>query len=260
MSIPIATGWLESTQELHERFTNAKPFPHVVLDDFLDSELADALLDSFPSIDDMPRSRDFIFADKHELSSIEASGVAGERFHETMTSPSFASFVGAVSGESLFVDPTFHGGGFHQGADGSYLDLHVDFNLHPVHHDWLRRLNILLYLNKDWRDEYGGHLLMKARTDLEPVAVAPVFNRCVIALTDDFTYHGYRAMHLPPGVTRKSIATYAYRRVEVGHVTPRTTGWAPESARPIKRFVAANYNWLVQRKNRWFGSGTSRNR
>lgn len=260
MSIPIASRWLESTAELHERFTSAKPFPHVVLDDFLDPELANALVDAFPSIEDMPRSRDFIFADKHELSSIEASGVAGARFHETMTSPSFASFVSAISGEPLFVDPTFHGGGFHQGGDGSYLDLHVDFNLHPVHHDWLRRLNILLYLNKDWSDHYGGHLLMKSRLDEEPVAVAPLFNRCVVALTDAFTYHGYRAMQLPRGVTRRSIASYAYRQIEVGEVAPRTTGWAPEAGGPVKRFIASNYNWLVQRKNQWFGSGTSRNR
>src|SRR5207302_6775883 len=128
----------------------------------------------------------------------------------------------------LFVDPVFHGGGFHQGGDGSFLDMHTDFNIHPLHPDWLRMLNILIYLNRDWEEAWGGHLLIKARIDQEPVAIAPAFNRAVIMLTAAHTYHGYRRMALPAGVTRKSIATYAYREIEAGSLATRTTGWVPE--------------------------------
>src|SRR5262249_56627219 len=103
-----------------------------------------------------------------------------------------------------------HGGGFHQGGDGSFLDTHVDFNIHPRHEDWLRVLNILLYLNKDWPPEYGGDLLVRRNPADEPRSIAPVFNRCVIMLTSDDTYHGYRKMTLPPGETRQAIAADAY--------------------------------------------------
>ena len=65
-------------------------------------------------------------------------------------SDEFAGIVGTITGRKLFVDPAFHGGGFHQGGDGSLLDTHVDFNIHPKHDDWLRVLNLLLYMNKDW--------------------------------------------------------------------------------------------------------------
>ena len=259
-SLPVAARWIGAADELRSQFQRAEPFPHVVLDEFLDDDLANSLSMSFPSLDEMPRSRDFVFADKRERSSIETSGPAGARYHAAMTSPEMAAFLSAIADDDLFVDPSFHGGGFHQGGDGSYLDLHVDFNVHPLHDDWFRVLNVLLYLNRDWREDYGGHLLIKARPDDEPLAIAPSFNRCVIALTDGHTYHGYRRMSLPQGVTRKSIATYAYRRIEPGSVPARTTAWSPERANPVKRVVAHNYNWLVQRKNRWFGSGTARNR
>ena len=90
--------------------------------------------------------------------------------------------------------------------------------------------------------------------------IAPLFNRMVVQLTDSHTFHGYRRMQLPAGVTRRSIATYAYREVEAGSVAQRTTGWVPEDAGPLKRLLARNYNSLVLLKNRWFGSGTAKNR
>jgi Rps23 Pro-64 3,4-dihydroxylase Tpa1-like proline 4-hydroxylase len=119
---------------------------------------------------------------------------------------------------------------------------------------------VLLYLNKDWQDHFGGQLLVKASVDETPVQIPPLFNRCVIMLTDDHTYHGYRRMSLPYGVTRKSIAAYGYRHIDVGYVTPHTTGWAPEQAGPAKRFLARYYDRAVRTKNRYFGSRTAGNR
>jgi len=78
--------------------------------------------------------------------------------------------------------------------------------------------------------------------------------------TGDQTYHGYPRMSLPNGVTRKSIAAYAYEHVEAGAFAPRTTGWVPEGAGMAKRAVARNYDTLVKVKNRFFGSGTAANR
>ena len=122
-----------------------------------------------------------------------------------------------VTGRKLFVDPAFHGGGFHQGGDGSFLDTHVDFNIHPKHDDWLRVLNLLLYMNKDWPAYYFiGALLIRTDPKNEPRAILPLFNRAVFMLTSDNTFHGYRKMSLPPGRSRKSIAGYAYEMIEVG--------------------------------------------
>lgn len=252
--------WLDAVDELRDEFRAAQPFPLVVVDEFLVPELADALLEEFPSPEAMPRSRDYVFGKKRELSSVESSGPAGRALWQALTGPTFAEFLSTLDGQELFVDPAFHGGGFHQGVDGSYLDLHVDFNVHPLHDDWLRTINVLLYLNPGWRPDYGGELLVKSAIEDEPRAIEPLHNRAVIMRTDDRTFHGYRRMTLPPGVTRRSIATYAYRTVAPGSVAPRTTGWAPEDAGWFKRGLARRYDTLVRVKGRLFGSGTARNR
>jgi hypothetical protein len=121
-------------------------------------------------------------------------------------------------------------------------------------------LNVLLYLNPEWDEAFGGELIVKSSPDGEPRKILPRFNRAVIMETSDHTYHGYRKMSLPPGVTRKSIATYAYRTIRKGEVAPRTTGWVPEDAGMLKRVLARNYSILVRAKNKLLGSGTARNR
>jgi len=138
--------------------------------------------------------------------------------------------------------------------------MHVDFNVHPLHPTWLRTVNILVYLNKDWSGDLGGDLLVTSAPDQPPRAIAPVFNRGVIMLTARHTYHGYRRMSLPDGVTRKSLAVYAYRLVDENEITAYTTGWAPEGAGTAKRFLARHYDRAVKAKNRFLGSGTAKNR
>jgi hypothetical protein len=253
-------AWVDRGDELAQEFRSASPFPVLVIDDFLDVAAADAVLSEFPKPDAMPKSRDYVFGDKHELSSVAEQGPASRALYDALMGEQFRSFVSTVTQRELFVDPAFHGGGFHQSADGGYLDNHVDFNVHPLHQDWLRTLNILLYLNKDWKAEYDGRLLIKASLDGEPRAVEPLFNRGVIMLSDGHTYHGFKKMTLPPGVTRKSVATYAYQQIEAGSTKARTTGWAPEDAGTLKRSFARHYDTAVRVKNRFLGSATAKNR
>lgn len=257
--LSLSPRWLAEAPSLRERFEQADPYPHLVLDDFLAPDLADGLVQEFPPLDAMPRSKDYLFADKRELSSIERNGPASRRYHDMVLSPGFRTFLRDATGLDLVVDPMFFGGGFHQGGDGSFLELHVDFNVHPMQPTWERQLNILVYLNPDWRESYGGELLLKRDPQAEPRMVAPLFNRAVIMATGDSTYHGYRKMQLPPGVTRRSVAAYAYREVD-GPIAVRTTGWVPENAGPLKRFAARHYGRAVLLKNRLLGSGTARNR
>jgi hypothetical protein len=253
-------GWIDRAETLAPEFRNAEPFPLLVIDDFLDTASAEALLAEFPAPDAMPRSRDYVFGDKHELSSVAEQGPASKAFYDALMGEDFQRFISTLTGRELFVDPAFHGGGFHQSGDGGFLDTHVDFNMHPLHPNWKRTLNVLLYLNRDWRPEYDGRLLIKNSPDAEPRAIEPLFNRGLIMVTDERTFHGFRKMTLPPGVTRKSIATYAYEEVAEGSVVPRTTGWSPESAGPFKRTFARHYDTAVRIKTRIFGSATAKNR
>jgi len=253
-------SWIDRGDELASEFQAGDPFPLLLIDDFLDVDTAEGLLAEFPAPDAMPKSRDYVFGDKRELSSVAEQGPVSKAFYDALVGPEFKAFLHQLSGKDLFVDPAFHGGGFHQSGDGGYLDTHVDFNMHPLHDDWLRTLNVLLYLNKDWKDEYDGRLLIKAKPDDEPRAIKPLFNRGLIMVTDDHTFHGFKKMSLPPGVTRKSIATYAYEKVEVGSQVARTTGWSPEEGSALKKSFAKHYNTAVKVKTKLFGSATAKNR
>ena len=105
------------------------------------------------------------------------------------------------------------GGGLHQSIKGAYLNVHVDYNIHPTT-QFHRRLNVIIYMNKDWKDEYEGHLELWDLTENKQELIgkfAPAYNRCVIFETNEISFHGHpKPLNAPNGINRKSIATYYY--------------------------------------------------
>jgi len=194
-------------------FAAAKPFPHVVLDDFFDPSLLDKVLAEFPKPGEIKWQR---FDNEREIKLANAAeayfGPTTRLFLYHLNSITFLDFVGTVTGISnLIADPHFEGGGLHQIVRGGKLGVHVDFNKHS-RYNLDRRVNVLVYLNKNWRDEYGGHLQLWNRemTRCE-TKVAPLFNRMVLFGTTDFTYHGHPdPLQCPEGMTRKSLALYYF--------------------------------------------------
>jgi hypothetical protein len=235
----------------------AKPFPHLAIDSFCDEEKLSRLLDAMPEIE--TKSRDYVFAaNKFEKSKFSGISPLYAELYEDLISERFQQFLKFISNEDVFVDPLFHGGGIHQGKKGSFLDMHIDFNYHPLQPDWYRTLNLLLYLNKDWKPEYGGQLKLEdLRTGLKKSIEIP-FNRLVIQLTGRHTLHGYDKTNFPDGKYRTSIASYAYtvckRKVE----KPRTTDWHVGDDQYLKRFLAWIYDPAVKVKNKVFGSSTAK--
>jgi Rps23 Pro-64 3,4-dihydroxylase Tpa1-like proline 4-hydroxylase len=252
--IPLSARWKDAAASLCDVFKAGTPFPLLVLDEFLEPQFAQQLLKEFPPMEDMPRSKRAVFA-KHRRQQRDLAivGPACKFFEQSVVSEEFNSFLREATGMNVFVDPSFYGAGFHQGGNGSFLDMHADFSEHPVHRNWIRTINVLLYLNLDWRPEFGGDLLVKSAPEQTPRAIEPLFNRAVIMLTDAHTFHGYQRMSLPTGVTRKSLAVYAYREEEPSTVTPRSTRWVPEGAGLIKRLLAQHYDRAVRIENRVFG-------
>jgi hypothetical protein len=125
---------------------------------------------------------------------------------------------GVTGIENIIPDPSFDGGGLHQIVRGGKLGIHADFNKHPKY-DLDRRLNVILYLNKDWREDYGGHLELwdRGMTRCE-AKVLPVFNRLMIFGTTDFTYHGHPdPLQCIEGMTRKSLALYYFSNGRPAH-------------------------------------------
>ena len=200
--------------ETHQSgYSQAHPFPHVVIDDFLPPSVLEAVLNEFPQAKSgnwrtFENAAEKKLASTHELQMGELT-----RFLlYQLNSSTFLSFLEQLTGiDGLIPDPHFVGGGLHQIERGGYLKMHVDFN----RYDRLkldRRLNLLIYLNQNWSDEYGGYLELwdQEMTHCEK-KILPVFNRCVIFSTTDFSYHGHpEPLTCPEGNTRKSLALYYY--------------------------------------------------
>jgi hypothetical protein len=249
--------------QLRNRFLEASPFPHLVVDDFLMHDQFRGLLEHLPDAEKigMRKSRDYIFAkNKFEKSGLRELGQPFADLYEDLVSERFSEWLGRVTGESVFVDPEFHGGGLHQGGPGSFLDMHADFDFHPLHQTWFRNLNILLYLNECWRPEFGGELKLRDARDGRSTTVAPIANRCVIMHTRSYTLHGYDRIRFPAGSYRRSVAAYAYSLVDVPPRHVRSTTWYPEHGGRIKSWLGRHWPALVRLKTKWLGSATAKNR
>jgi hypothetical protein len=199
---------------LRARFASATPFPHIAIDGLFDDELLDGLLADFPAPDAAGLLR-FDSATEKKLGFYHETSRLAPRlraFLDAMNGFETLLFLEALTGiEGLIPDPYFGGGGPHQIEPGGFLKIHADFNVHPkLKLD--RRLNVLVYLNRDWRDAYGGALELWDPSMTRCVtSIAPLFNRTVVFATSDESYHGHPdPLRTPPGVTRKSMSLYYY--------------------------------------------------
>lgn len=255
----------EVSKAAQTSYANAQPFPHVVFDNFLDPVLLDQVLAEFPKPGDIEWTR---FDNEKEIklaSAAESSfGPMTRLLLYHLNSITFLEFLSKVTGiEELIPDPCFDGGGLHQIPRGGKLGVHADFNKHP-RNGLDRRLNALLYLNKDWREEYGGHLELWSRDMTRCDAkILPVFNRFMVFGTTDFTYHGHPdPLQCPEGMTRKSLALYYFsngrpaEEVSGSHSTlfqaRKPDDFQPTTSQKIRRIATDLLPPIVTRQLRKF--------
>ncbi len=199
--------------ELAPRYRDAKPFPHVVADDVLPAAVLDDVLSEYPEPEDVEwQAFDLPTELKLALADTDRMGPVTRHLLSEFNGQVFIEFLERVTGiEGLIPDPHYEGGGLHQIRRDGFLKVHADFNRHsrlPLD----RRVNVLVYLNHDWPEAYGGHLELwnKAMSRCEK-RLLPTFNRMVIFSTTDFAYHGHPdPLTCPPNRARRSLALYYY--------------------------------------------------
>jgi Rps23 Pro-64 3,4-dihydroxylase Tpa1-like proline 4-hydroxylase len=249
----------QAGRSLSEQYRNASPFPHIVMDDFLEPEVLRGVLSDFPSSENKP----FFDRDQERLKfqyqpQEISSGLVRNLFAE-LNSRTFLRYLEELTGiGGLISDPHFEGGGLHETKPGGHLGVHADFNVHG-RLKLERRLNLLVYLNEEWEDDYGGELELWDRQMKEcAVRVKPEFGRAVIFNTALDSYHGHPdPLRCPPGRSRRSIATYYYTAVEDGlaSLPKRTTnfqtrpGSSDKTDWQIRRFHFVN-DWVPPKLQR----------
>jgi Rps23 Pro-64 3,4-dihydroxylase Tpa1-like proline 4-hydroxylase len=205
----------EAAARLAPQYQNAHPFPNIYLDNFFKEEVLDQVLAEFPDIDKL---KDKIYYNNPNEDKLATKGDAqfGEATRKLvyyLNSQPFLEFLQEVTGikETLIPDPYFEGGGFHQIKPGGFLKVHVDFHKHK-RTGLSRRLNLLVYLNKDWEESYGGHFeLWERDMSKSAVKILPLFNRIAMFSTTGDSWHGHPdPLSCPEGRSRKSLALYYY--------------------------------------------------
>jgi Rps23 Pro-64 3,4-dihydroxylase Tpa1-like proline 4-hydroxylase len=192
------------------------PYPHIALENFFDLDIIKPLVASFPSpkLEDWTITHDSTghFEQKFNLASYELIPNPLRLFIDALNCRLFLEFLEELTGiEGLIPDPHLAGGGLHMLGRGGRLGVHIDFNRHKkMQLD--RRLNALVYLNPDWKNEWGGSLeLWNDDVSKKCREYPPLANTLVVFSTTERSYHGHPdPLTCPPDVYRKSVALYYY--------------------------------------------------
>ena len=204
-----------------EKYSTAKPFPHIILDNFFDEEILNEILKQFPkNLDQIGNEFNNKVEKKLSLNDSKLLSQHTNNFLNFLNSQIFLNFLQKLTNidEKLVPDPYLLGGGLHELRNEGYLNIHADFNLHPsMKLD--RRLNILIYLNKNWSENFGGSLQLWDKDMKNCIQkILPEFNRMVIFSTTDFSYHGNpEKVSCSNDNSRKSIAMYYYSNGRPSH-------------------------------------------
>lgn len=209
----------------HTSYINATPFPHAVIDSFIEPVVAKHIAGElkvlaadkeqywrFPEVD---AHQDQVL--KRGLSDFEKMTPLLRMASDYFNSNSFLAYLQALTGiEHLMADPAYVGGGYHQTGRGGKLGIHHDFNVHQINEQPVyRRVNLLVYMNPVWQADWGGQLeLWQPDLSACQAVIEPLFNRAVIFTIDDAPHGHPSRLTCPDTECRRSLAYYYYTEAE----------------------------------------------
>ncbi len=244
--------------EIQHEFQEAKPFRYAMIENFLDTEVCENLLRDFPSFDKKYALNEMgEVGGKAVVERVQDVSEPYKRFYEYINSPEFLQKMSDLTGiPDLMADATLFGGGTHENRDGQYLDAHIDFNIDErrmLH----RRINLLVYLNKEWDESWGGNIELHSNPRYpesnETIHFRPIFNRAVIFETNEYSWHGFQTIQLPEGkkhLSRKSFSIYLYTKDRPANevVAPHTTFYVcrplPSHIKPGVQLSEFDYQYI----------------
>jgi 2OG-Fe(II) oxygenase superfamily len=202
-------------EAIREQYRSATPFPFFKIENFLEPEFLNSVVATYPTYD-AARRDGFEFDAVNEKLKIQITDSSKfpppvKQLADALSSESFLSDLEYITGiPRLLADPALAGGGMHLTNTSGRLDVHVDFNFNSESKQF-RRLNILLYLNPVWEEDWGGRIeLWDKEVTRAHHSFSPALNRCVVFETSDLSFHGVTRIASPPEVVRKSYAAYYY--------------------------------------------------
>ena len=241
--------WRSPLPRLAAQYRDNHPCPHILLKEFLEPEVALEMAADFPQASTEAWTQ-YKHANENKLGMAKRQlfPPAIGALTDELNAPEFVAWISEVTGiPNLMADPMLEGGGLHQSGPGGYLNVHTDFSMHHFHLNWRRRVNLILYLNPGWQEQWGGALELWEKTPEGKMArcavkYSPLLNHALIFTTDERSLHGFPdPLTCPEGQSRKSLALYYYT-VEQGQKTEaRSTDYF---ARPQDGWAKSAMIWL----------------
>ena len=267
----VASEIVRNADSYRDAFVHGDPFKHVVIEGFFEPSFAERLLADFPSFNPRLATNELgMTARKAVNTNIREISPVYQQLYEAIGSKPFLDLVSRISGiPGLILDPKMYGGGTHDNQHGQELDPHVDFN-YDESQKLHRRLNLIVYMNKEWESEWGGALEIHSNPR-DPAtnrisSYDPLFNRCVMFETNERSWHGFPKINLPEGkrhLSRKSISIYLYTKDRPPEeIAPMHGTFYVQ--RPLPKQIAAghtlteadaeNLRWLLKVRDGWIQS------
>ena len=231
----VDASLVAQVDSLRAQFVSAEPYPHLVIDGLFSPALLDQIVAEFDafSAEDWKQLKN----DREQTVRLKPGSrmrPAAKAYLDLISSPDFVRFLSSLTGiPSLLPDPVLRGGGLHESKQGGHFGMHLDFAKHPV--TLLdNRLVFITYLNRDWREEYGGCLeIWDMDTNTCARKVVPEFGRTLLFAHGQKSLHGHPVpVSAPQGRPRRSIAAYYYSngRDDDAAAERYTTFFAPAPA------------------------------
>lgn len=259
---------LGTVDELRRQFQDAKPFKFLKVDDFFAHDFAEKMLSDFPGFESRNALNEFgKVGGKAVVTKLGDISTFYAQVYEYILSPKFLSAMSTMTGiPDLLPDPRMYGGGTHENVHGQEMDPHVDFN-YDQDHGYHRRINLIVYLNKEWDEAWGGaielHSNPRKPESNEIVAFNCLFNRAVIFETNEYSWHGFKRVQLPEqerNRSRKSLSIYLYTRdrpaeeIVPSHGTfyvPRPLTFEAASATPLTSEQIVELKAAIKHRDIW---------
>jgi 3,5-epimerase/4-reductase len=208
--------WVNNIDDLSNKFISAEPFEHVIIPNFLNSEYAEEIYNKFPN--DYTNWHKYCnpIEVKYAFDNInELTDPLKNIFYLLSTENIIDKISKLTNIDNLEYDEYLHGAGLHAHPRNGRLNMHLDYEKHPITGKQ-RRLNIILYMSKDWKEEWNGQTELWDK-DMKECKIKShvIFNSAILFKTNDISWHGLpEIIKCPDDIYRKSIAYYYVSNLE----------------------------------------------
>jgi Rps23 Pro-64 3,4-dihydroxylase Tpa1-like proline 4-hydroxylase len=212
----IFGNWIDNINEIKEQYLNAKPFEHVIIPNFLNEEYAEFVYNEFPTNFDNWYKYHNPIEVKYTYDKINDMKEHIKNLFYSLCTKKLLNIFSDITNINLEYDPYLHGAGLHAHPTNGRLNIHLDYEKHPLLENKQRRLNIILYLSKDWNIEWNGQTELWNKDMTQCIVKSPViFNQAILFKTNEISWHGLpEKLKCPENIYRKSLAFYYISELE----------------------------------------------